>query len=277
MKLIVKKEGELLDYLYNNLDMPKKRIKQYLMHGSIYVNNNKTTKYNYPLVNGMTIVIDTENNHKKSFPFEILMEDEHLLIINKPSGLQIFSKNQEKEKSLYYIVKSYLEGKNNKVFLIHSQDKDTSGIVIFAKDEKTKKRMKDNYFIFQEAVAIVEGKLSKKEDKIIQYLKENKSNKIHISKDKDGKEAITNYKVIKNNDSLSYLELRTETNHKAQMRVALSSIKHPIVGDKIYGNNNDNQSRLYLHVNRIKFYYPEIRKELLIEVTVPKEIKRMVK
>ena len=64
MKLIVEKEGELLDYLYNNIDMPKKRIKQYLTHGSIFVNNNRTTKYNYKLVPGMSIVIDTDNKNK---------------------------------------------------------------------------------------------------------------------------------------------------------------------------------------------------------------------
>ena len=66
MKLVVAKEGELLDYLYNNLDMPKKRIKQYLTHGAIYVNNNKTTKYNYRVIPGMNIVIDTENKNKKT-------------------------------------------------------------------------------------------------------------------------------------------------------------------------------------------------------------------
>ena len=141
MKLIVEKNSELLDYLYEHLDMPKKRVKQYLTHGSIYVNNNKTTKYNYPLIVGMNIMIDTDNNQAKSFPFEILFEDNHLLVINKPSGLPIFTK--EKEKSLYQIVRNYLKEKenNNHAFLIHSQDKDTSGIVVFAKDEKMKKKL----------------------------------------------------------------------------------------------------------------------------------------
>ena len=103
MKIVVKKEGELLDYLYNNLDMPKKRIKQYLTHGSIFVNNNRTTKYNFKLVPGMNIVIDTDNKNKKELPFDILFEDEHIIVVNKPSGLLTIATEKEKDKTLFHI------------------------------------------------------------------------------------------------------------------------------------------------------------------------------
>ena len=83
MKLIAQKDSELLEYLYENVDMPKKRIKQYLTHGSIYVNNNKTTKYNYKLVKGMSIVIDTDSKNKTNLPFEVLFEDDHIIVVNK--------------------------------------------------------------------------------------------------------------------------------------------------------------------------------------------------
>ena len=75
MKLSVKKESKLLEYLYENLDMPKKRIKQYLTHGSIFVNNNKITQYNYKILPGMNIVIDTANKNTKELPFDIIFED----------------------------------------------------------------------------------------------------------------------------------------------------------------------------------------------------------
>ena len=101
MKLTVKKDGELLDYLYNNLDIPKKRIKQYLTHGAIYVNNSRTTKYNYKLVAGMTINIDTDSKNKKTLPFEILFEDDHIIVVNKPSGLLTIATAKEKERTLY--------------------------------------------------------------------------------------------------------------------------------------------------------------------------------
>ena len=100
MKLLVKKDGELLDYLYNNLDMPKKRIKQYLTHGSIYVNNNRVKQFDYKVITGMNIVIDTDNKNKKKLPFQILFEDDHIIVVNKPSGLLTIATNKEKEKTL---------------------------------------------------------------------------------------------------------------------------------------------------------------------------------
>ena len=101
MNLIVKNSGELLDYLYNNLDMPKKRIKQYLTHGSIYVNNNKVTQYNYKIIKGMNIVIDTDNKNSKKLPFDILFEDNHIIVVNKPSGLLTIATPKEKEKTWF--------------------------------------------------------------------------------------------------------------------------------------------------------------------------------
>ena len=280
MKILVKKEAELLEYLYDNLDMPKKRIKQYLTHGSIYVNNNRTTKYNEKLLPGMTIIIDTDNKNKKELPFAILMEDDHIIVVNKPSGLLTIATAKEKEKTLYHMVREYLVSKdrNARVFIIHRLDKDTSGIVVFAKDEKTKKKLQDNwneYVTLREYVAVVHGNMAKKEDKITQYLKETKTNLVYVAKDKSGKEAITNYQVIKENDKYSMLKITLETGRKNQIRVALSSIKHPIVGDKKYGIK-DNTNRLFLHANRLKMYYPEIKKELLFETSTPNEFKKIM-
>ena len=281
MKLIVKKEGELLDYLYNNLDMPKKRIKQYLTHGSIFVNNNKTTKYNFKLIPGMNIIIDTDNKNKKTLPFDILFEDEHIIIVNKPSGLLTIATEKEKEKTLFHIVREYLVSKNQyaRVFIVHRLDKDTSGIVVLAKDEKTKNKLQENwneYVSIREYVAVVHGKPKKDEGKIVQKLKETKTNLVYTTKDEDGKEAITNYKVIKSNNNYSMLSINIETGRKNQIRVALSSIGTPIVGDKKYGLKNDKENRLFLHANRLKIYYPEIKKDILFETTTPNEFKKIM-
>lgn len=282
MKLIVEKEGELLDYLYKNIDMPKKRIKQYLTHGSIFVNNNRTTQYNYKLIPGMNIVIDTDNKNKKELPFNILFEDEHIIVVNKPSGLLTIATAKEKDKTLYHIVREYLVSKNRnaRVFIVHRLDKDTSGIVVLAKDEKTKNKLQENwneYVSLREYVAVVHGKLKKEEDRIVQRLKETKTNLVYISRNDEGKEAITNYKVIKENDSYSELSIKIETGRKNQIRVAMATIGNPIVGDKKYGDPKDKESRLYLHANRLKMYYPEIKKDILFETPTPSEFKKLIK
>lgn len=281
MKITVKKEGELLDYLYNNLDMPKKRIKQYLTHGSIFVNETKTTKYNYRVLPGMNIMIDTDNKNKHTLPFDILFEDDHIIVVNKPSGLLTIATAKEKEKTLFHIVREYLVSKDKyaKVFIVHRLDKDTSGIVVLAKDEKTKNKLQENwneYVSLREYVAVVHGKLNKESDRIVQHLKETKTNLVYVSHDKDGKEAITNYKVIKENDLYSMVSITLETGRKNQIRVAFNTLHHPIVGDKKYSNIKDNESRLYLHANRLKMYYPEIKKDILFETATPNEFKKIM-
>ena len=281
MKLKVEKEGELLDYLYNNLDMPKKRIKQYLTHGSIFVNNNRTTKYNYKLIPGMNIVIDTDSKNKKTLPFDILFEDEHIIVVNKPSGLLTIATEKEKDKTLYHIVREYLVSKNKfaKVFIVHRLDKDTSGIVVLAKDEKTKNKLQENwneYVTVREYVAVVHGHLKNESDRVVQKLKETKTNLVYPTKDEDGKEAITNYKVIKENENYSMVSINIETGRKNQIRVAFQTLRNPIVGDKKYGDPRDKESRLYLHANRLKMYYPELKKDILFETTTPNEFKKIM-
>ena len=277
MKLVVEKDGELLDYLYNNLDMPKKRIKQYLTHGSIYVNNNKTTKYNYKLVKGMTIIIDTDK--KSELPFEILFEDNNIIVVNKPSGLLTIATEKEKEKTLYHIVREYLisKNRNNKVFIVHRLDKETSGIVVLAKNEKIKNKLQENwneYVSLREYTGVIYGKLKDKKGRIVQNLKENKANLVYVSK--EGKEAITNYEVLKENNDYSLVKIIIETGRKNQIRVAFNSLNHPLVGDKKYNPKDKNCKRLYLHANRLKMYYPELNKEILFETTIPSEFKKIM-
>ena len=281
MKLKVEKEGELLDYLYNNLDMPKKRIKQYLTHGSIFVNNNRTTKYNYKLIPGMNIVIDTDSKNKKTLPFDILFEDDHIIVVNKPSGLLTIATAKEKDKTLYHIVREYLVSKvkNAKIFIVHRLDKDTSGIVVLAKDEKTKNKLQENwneYVTLREYVAVVHGHLKNESDRIVQKLKETKTNLVYPTKDEDGKEAITNYKVIKENENYSMVSINIETGRKNQIRVAFQTLRNPIVGDKKYGDQRDKETRLYLHANRLKMYYPELKKDILFETPTPNEFKKIM-
>ena len=280
MKLIVDKETQLLEYLYEKLDMPKKRVKQYLTHGSIYVNNSKITQFDYKLLPGMNIAIDTGSKNKVELPFDIIFEDEHIIVVNKPSGLLTISTEKEKEKTLFHIVREYLLSKNKyaKVFIVHRLDKDTSGIVVVAKDEKTKNKLQENwneYVSLREYVGVVHGKLKNKEDKIVQNLKETKTNLVYVSKDKDGKNAITNYKVIKENENYSMVSINIETGRKNQIRVAFATLNNPLVGDKKYGIK-DNENRLYLHANRLKMYYPEIKKDILFEVQTPKEFKKIM-
>ena len=182
------------------------------------------------------------------------------------------------QNNLYSEVYDYLHKKNQKVFVVHRLDANTSGLVVLAKDEKTKNKLQENwneYVSLREYVAVVHGKLKNKEDRIVQRLKENKTNLVYVSKDEDAKEAITNYKVIKETDNYSMVSINIETGRKNQIRVAFSTLKNPIVGDKKYGEK-DNENRLFLHANRLKMYYPEIKKDILFEIPTPNEFKKIM-
>ena len=280
MKLVVNKDSELLEYLYEHLDMPKKRVKQYLVHGAVYVNEDRVTQYNYPLVAGMKIMIDTNSKNSRNLPFSIIFEDDHLLVVNKPSGLLTIATEKEKERTLYHIVRDYVVSKNphGRIFIVHRLDRDTSGIVLFAKDGKTKNQLQENwndYVSLREYTAIVCGHPKEESGQIVQYLKETKTNLVYVSPREDGKKAITNYSVLKTSDKYSMLKVTIETGRRNQIRVAFASKKMPILGDKKYGEKSK-VNRLYLHANRLKIYYPVIKKDILFETSIPTEFKKMM-
>lgn len=281
MEIIVKSDGELLDYLVNNIDMPRKKIKEYLTHGSIYVNNNRTTKYNYPVYSGNTIIIDTKSKNKVILPFEILFEDDHIIVVNKPSGLLTIATDNEKYNTLYHIVRNYLvsKNKNNRIFIVHRLDKDTSGVIIFAKDERTKNMLQDNwndYVKLREYICVVHGKLEEKDNKIVNYLAETKTKLVYTTTKDLGVEAITNYEVVKENKDYSLVKVVIETGRRNQIRVTFKELGNPIVGDKTYGIK-DNGKRLFLHADKLKLYYPVIGKDILFESKIPVEFKKIMK
>lgn len=208
----------------------------------------------------------------KKEKLDILYEDKFLIAVSKKSGLLTIANDKEKEKTLYHEVHDYLwkKNKNNKVFIIHRLDKDTSGIVLFAKNEKIKKIMQENWENVQRYYyALVHGKLENKRGTLINYLKETSTFKVYISKDKTGEKAITKYNVVNTFNNISLLEINILTGKKNQIRVALSDIKYPILGDKKYGKK-DGMRSLCLHAYKMIFIHPITKKEIVLISKLPK-------
>lgn len=275
-RYVVEKKALLLDYLYEVIDLPKKKIKQYLTHGSIYVGNTRTTKYNYPLEKGMIITIHFKENSKP--PFEILYEDDYIIVVNKPSGLLTIATEKEKRNTLYHMTREYLRSKNHdsKVFIVHRLDKETSGVLLFAKDDKTKNQLQqhwDEYVKVREYKAIVEGIPKKKEDRLVHFLKETSTHFVYVAK--DGKKAITSYKLEKSKNGLSKLIIFIETGKKNQIRVQLAHIGLPILGDKKYQKKTMGK-RLFLHATRLKMFYPMLGKVMTFTAQEPEEFRKVM-
>ena len=202
----------------------------------------------------------------KKKKLKIIYEDKYLLVVDKPAGLLTISNDKEKYNTLYHVVHEYLRSKNTKVFIVHRLDKDTSGLVLFAKGENIKNILQDNWEDVKRGyIALVNGVVNKNKGIIESYLKETKSLLVYSTNDsKNGKLAITEYKKIKNNSRYSLLNINIKTGRKNQIRVHLNDIGHSIVGDKKYGKiKNANINRLCLHANYLEFIHP-ITKELII-------------
>lgn len=271
----VLKEDTLLNYLLNNVEnKSKNNIKSLLVNGNIYVNGKNTTRYDYKLKPNDEVEII----NKVKEEIEVIYEDKDLIVVNKPSGLLTISTEKEKEKTLYRYVSDYLKKRTSglKVFIVHRLDKDTSGIVVFAKNEKIKELLQNNWNDIADRtyIAIVEGIVSKKEGTIKSYIKENKIHKSYSS-DK-GELAITEYKVLKTNSKYSLLEINIKTGKKNQIRVHLNDIGHKIVGDKKYDSNVDPIHRLCLHAQELKIINPITKKELCFKASIPKEFNKLI-
>lgn len=280
LKLIVKEKSLLLEYLLNNIkDKSKNNIKSLLKNRNISVNANTTTKFDYELNKDDIIKIKLVQINNKRDKIDILYEDDYLIIVDKKDGLLTISTEKEKDKTLYHYVSSYVkkDNKKNKIFVVNRLDRETSGIVIFAKDEKTKRLLQDNWdksVLLRGYVAIVEGVT---EDKgiIKSYLKENSNYFVYVTNDKDGKKAVTEYKKIKSNNKYSLLDIKLHTGRKNQIRVQMNEINHPVVGDTKYGAKTNPIKRLCLHSNKLEFIHPVTQKTVKIESSMPSLFNRL--
>lgn len=196
-----------------------------------------------------------------------MYEDKDLLVVNKPSGLLTISTNKEQFKTLYHEVFEYLRKKNQKVFIVHRLDKETSGIVVFAKSEKMKFALQDKWDNTKRYYyAIVIGK-AKANDSIKSYLGETKTLLTYITNKNYGKEAITNYKLIEYKNNHSLIDIEIKTGRKNQIRVQLNSKNLPILGDLKYGNSK--YKHMCLHAYKLEFVNPKTKKLMVFESKKP--------
>ena len=208
----------------------------------------------------------------KNEKLKIVYEDKYLIVVDKPYHLLTIANDKERENTLYHKIYLYLKrkNKNNKVFIVHRLDYDTSGLIVFAKDIKTKNILQSNWHkTKRKYMAIVNGKVKNNEDEIKSYLKETKTNLVYSTKFKDGLLAITKYKKIFEKNNCTLLDIEIITGRKNQIRVHMKDLGNPILGDKKYGPKS-NYRRMYLYAYYLKFDHPVTSEVLEFERDVPK-------
>ena len=273
INIIAKQNISIIDCLKEE-GYAKNKVKTYIKLGFIYVNNRKIIKLPYNLNIGDIITID-ENQTISTNKFKIIYEDNNYLVVDKSAGLlTISTSNQNKhfEETLYRQVREYLNQNDEYAFIVNRIDKETSGLVIFVKNESLKEKLQANWNNIVKKrgyIAVVSGRITKN-GRIENYLYEDKKTFSHSTKT-GGKLAITNYFPIKINDKYTMLDVNIETGRKNQIRVHMTEMNHPIVGDKKYYSKDNSLKRLALHHYEISLIDPVTNKVLTFKSNIPKE------
>lgn len=280
----VTENSVLMDFLM--MQMPHKsrnNIKSLLSHKQVFVEGNPVSQFNFPLSPGQKVEISSSRilPAQKFREYTIVFEDQYLIVIDKMAGLLSMATENEKRNTAYSLLSKHVkkQDRGNKIFIVHRLDRETSGLMLFAKSEPVKMKLQESWsetVIDRTYVAVVEGMVKQQEGTISSYLSEDKVFKMHSSQDsKDGKNAVTHYSVLKKNEAYSLLKVNLETGRKNQIRIHMKEMEHPIVGDKKYDATTNPIKRLGLHAMKITFIHPVTGGGMNFESKIPRAFKRL--
>jgi 23S rRNA pseudouridine1911/1915/1917 synthase len=276
---IVQEPAELLAFLLIKLsNSGRNSVKSMLARGQVSVDGRVSTAYNLRLEPGQTVAIQREKTAEAPplTGLSILHEDEDIIVIRKDAGLLSIASAKESEVTAYRQLMSHVRSKDpsSRIFVVHRLDRDTSGVMMFAKSEDIQQELQNNWQdVVKERtyVALVEGRVSKPEGTISSWLKESSTLKMYSSlRPNGGQHAVTHYKVIQSNPSFTLLEVNLETGRKNQIRVHMQDLGHPVAGDKKYGSKSKAINRLGLHASVLAFIHPSSGSLMRFEADIPK-------
>ena len=281
----VAEESMLLDWLLRNVKgKSRNKLKDILRGHGVYVNGKCITRFDYQLVPGMKVTV---SRTKKADPFKsryikIVYEDRYLIIVDKSAGVLSMAAGQS-SVNVKSILDSYLEnsGQKCRAHVVHRLDRETSGLLVYAKDMETEQILERNWHDMvydRRYVAVVSGEIVDEGGTISSWLKDNSSYVTYSSPvDNGGKYAVTHFHVLNRTTTHSLVEYKLETGRKNQIRVHSADIGHPVCGDLKYGNGDNPIGRLCLHAYMLCFYHPVTRERMEFNTPIPQTFKQLFK
>lgn len=273
----------VLDVLKNEFLLSARLITKLKQSNNIFFNEEITYTKKLVCANDVVSVLidfveDNSNIVATNIPLDIIYEDEYLLSINKPANMPVHPSMLHYEETLSNAVKYYFDTLNlkRKIRIVNRLDKDTSGIVIFAKNEYIQecliKQMKTKE-LKKEYLAVVTGYLQKKSDTLCFPISRKEGSIIERTVNPNGDIAITHYNILKEQNNLSLVHVFLETGRTHQIRVHFSHINHPILGDTLYGTPSPLINRQALHSYKITLLHPISKQILTLEAPIPNDMK----
>ena len=277
----VKTPAELLPFLFERSSgIAKTRVKKWLALQCVSVNGKPVTKHNFAL--SPRDVVEVTPGKKvlrpKRSSIRLIYQDAALIVIEKPEGLLTIATEKIKTKTAYFELNDMLEssapGHRERAFIVHRLDRETSGLLVFARSQAVQYKLQKNWEkVEKKYYAVVEGVPSKKSDILRSHLAQNTILKVYSTEESEHtKLAITHYEVLRTNKKYSLLDVTPKTGRKNQIRVQLADIKHPIAGDEKYGAVSDPAGRLALHAYQLSFPHPITGKPVTFKSELPQAL-----
>lgn len=278
----VERSGVLLPFLAEKFPTSRNNLKTLLSGHYVLVNGSPVSRHDFLLAKDDEVkiskrpVLQKEGSRaepKKKFRLKILYEDADFIAIDKPAGLLSVESDKETECAFGYVLE-YMRAENSaaRPYILHRIDKETSGVLVFAKNVKIHSLLRldwNRYVTLREYYALAEGRMKEKEGTIVSFLRENKNNLVYVTRDPSGQRAVTHYSVVRENDAFSLLRVRIDTGRKNQIRVQLREAGHPVVGDEKYGYTKNPLGRLGLHASALEFRHPVSGEKISITSPLP--------
>ncbi|WP_304736074.1 RluA family pseudouridine synthase [Duncaniella muris] len=281
----VAEEAALLEFLIGAMPQRKRTaIKNLLSHNQIAVNGIPTTQFDMALKAGDEVKANLTREFRVFYNrrLKLVYEDDDIIVVNKGYGLLSMGTDKIKEGTAYSILREYLKWQDprNKLFIVHRLDRDTSGLMVFAKNQEAKDKLQHNWnnmVIARKYLAVVEGRPESEEGEVRSYLAENSHFEVYSTdKPEEGQLAVTRYRTLRSRNGYSLMEVSLDTGRKNQIRVHMKDLGHPIAGDRRYGAKSSPIHRMALHAQTLRFIHPMTRKDMNFSTPVPASFARMV-
>ncbi len=281
----VTEPAELMQFLMTRITgISRTKAKELLSQRMVYVDKVITTQYNAPLRPGQLVQV-AKNRHKHDLVskwVKIVYEDAFIIVVEKKEGILTNALPGARQQNVKSILDEYVK-RTNKGFAVHTVhrlDRETSGLLLFAKRRDIQQTFTDNWkdiVTDRRYIAVVQGEMEKDNGTVVSWLTDNKMFVTYSSmSDNGGKRAITNYRTLKRKNGYSLVELKLDTGRKNQIRIHMQDLKHPIVGDFKYGSNEEEHGdhcdpigRICLHAFRLQFTHPITGELLKFETPYP--------
>ncbi len=276
----------LLAFLLESMPHRKRTtVKELMKHNQVAIGDNPVTRHDTPLNPGDTVRVNLTREFQTFYNrrLKIVYEDDYIIVANKGYGLLSMGTDRVKDGTAYSILRDWVKRKDprNKLFIVHRLDRDTSGLMMFAKTEEAKEELQHNWnnmVLERRYLAVIQGAMDTPEGTIKSYLAETSQFEVYSTDDPSkGQLAVTRYTTLKSHRGYSLLEVQLDTGRKNQIRVHLSEQGHPIAGDRKYGATASPIHRLALHAQSLRFIHPVTRRDMRFSTPVPASFASLVK